>query len=160
MLGPLEGDIEAKYLPKKVDAITTHILFQVHGLVIQKTKLEFDSLDFPVAILQYFFKSGLEEELKLAPHGNRKDDSQPFFRTASSAMIHQRDQCSRNQKVEHDVWKVQGGMAWVENTSKVPRSRQQIYEIKRDNVAASHCSVDAVTFGSEVYEIIAIVKEH
>ena len=95
---------------------------------------------------ELLFESGLEEELKRAPHGNRKDDSQPFIRTASSAMIHRKDQCSRNQKVEHDVWKGQGGMAWVENTSKVPRSRQQIYDIKRDNVAALHCSVDAVTF--------------
>ena len=56
----LKAFARAKYLPKKVDAITTHILFQVHGLVIQKTKLEFDSLDFPVAILQWFFESGLE----------------------------------------------------------------------------------------------------
>jgi len=64
------------------------------------------------------------------------------------------------KKVEHDVWKGQGGMGWVENTSKVPRSRQQICDIKRDNVAASHCSIDAVTSGSEVYDIIAIVNEH
>ena len=58
------------------------------------------------------------------------------------------------------MWKEQGGMAWVENTSEVPRNRQQSYEIKRCNVAASHCSIDGVISGSEVYEIIAIFNEH
>ena len=51
-------------------------------------------------------------------------------------------------------------MAWVENISEVPRNRQPIYVIKRRNVAASHCSIDGVTSGSEVYDIISIFNEH
>ena len=117
-----------------------------------------------MAILQYFFENGEEEELKLAPHGNRKDDSQPYFRTASSAMkdMSERSKFHKPKKVEHDMWKEQGGMAWVENISEVPRNRQQIYDIKRRNVAASNCSIDGVTSGSdhEVYDIIAIFNEH
>ena len=167
----LEGDIKAKYLQKKVDAITTYTLNRtywraetVSGAWFRRvvTKLEHSSLEFPVAILQYFFENGEEEELKLAPHGNRKDDSQPYFRTASSAMkdMSERSKLQKPKKVEHDMWKEQGGMAWVENTSEVPRNRQQIYDIKRRNVAASHCSIDGVTSGSEVYDIIAIFNEH
>lgn len=148
----LEGEINAKYLPKKVDAITTYTLKRTYwraetisGSWFRRvvTKIEHDSLEFPVAILQYFFENGEEDELKLAPHGNRKDDSQPYFRTASSTMkdMSERSKLQKPKKVEHDMWKEQGGMAWVENTSEVPRNRQQIYDIKRRNAAASHCSI-------------------
>ena len=97
------------------------------------------------------------------PHGNRKDDSQPYFRTASSARDERyvreikvpETKESRPRHVERTR-----GMAWAENTSEVPRNRQQIYDIKRRNVAASHCSIDGVTSGSEVYDIIAIFNEH
>ena len=72
----------------------------------------------------------------------------------------ERSKLQKPKTVEHDMWKEQGGMAWVENTSEVPRNRQQIYDIKRRNVAACHCSLDGVTSGSEVYDIIAIFNEH
>ena len=77
----LEGDIKAKYLPKKVDAITTYTLRRTYWRVENisgswfrrvVTKIEHDSLEFPVAILQYFFENGEEEKLKLAPHGNKR----------------------------------------------------------------------------------------
>lgn len=167
----LGGDIKAKYLPKKVDDITTYTLRRtywksetVSGSWFRRvvTKIEHNSLQFPIAILQYFFENGEEEELKLACHGNRKDDSQPYFRTASSTMkeMSERSKFEKPKKVEHDLWKEQGGMAWVENTSEVPRNRQQIYDIKRRNLAASHSSIDGVASGSEVYDIIAIYNEH
>ena len=91
-----------------------------------------------------------------------KDDSQPCFRTASSTMkdVSERSKLQKPKKVEHDMWKEQEGMAWVENRSEVPRNRQQIYDIKRRNAAASHCSIDGVTSGSEVYDIIALFNEH
>ena len=72
----------------------------------------------------------------------------------------ERSKFEKPKKVEHDLWKEQGGMAWVENTSEVPRNRQQIYDIKRRNLAASHCSIDGVASGSEAYDIIAIYNEH
>lgn len=85
----------AKYLSKKVNAITAYTLNRtywkaetVSGSWFHRvtTKIEHDSLKFPIAILQYFFDGGREEELRLAPHGNRKGNDQPYFRTAASTL--------------------------------------------------------------------------
>ena len=93
----------------------------------------------PYAILQYFFKSGKEEDIVLAPHGNARGSSKrPHIRTEPSTLHSIKDKChhKKPKKVYGEKFRSIGGLLESNSASSEPRNPKQVYNAR--SAIASH----------------------
>lgn len=87
----------------------------------------------PYAILHYFFKSGKEEDIVLAPHGNARGSSKrPYIRTEPSTLDTIKDEClhKKPKKLYGDTFSSSGGLLKSDSASAEPRNRKQVYNAR------------------------------
>jgi hypothetical protein len=79
----------------------------------------------PLAVMQYFFKGGKEEEIVLAPHRNAKgNNKRPFLRTSASTLQSMKVNClEKKPKMIYDEgFNKSGGLLRSNSTSDEPRN--------------------------------------
>ena len=79
----------------------------------------------PVAILHYFFKSGEEEDIMLAPHGNARGScKRPYVRTAPSTLSSIKKECLHKKPKRRygEKFSSNGGLLDSDSASSEPRN--------------------------------------
>lgn len=94
-----------------------------------------DGNTVPIAVLQYFFKGGIEHDLVLTPHGNARGKiKRPYLRTSSSTFKDIKECCfTKKPKVLYDEkFSSSGGLLHSTSISSEPRNPKQIYNARAD----------------------------
>ena len=106
------------------------------------------------AFLYYYFKSGIESEVKIIPHGNAHN-CKPYFRTQPSTLKDIKESCSSKSvaKVYDDVFEKSGGLDGSVSISAEPRNKMQIYNARKCLPAADSCKDD-------LYDLMELLKRH
>ena len=84
----------------------------------------------PAAILHYFFKSGEEEDIVLAPHGNAREScKRPYVRTAPSTLSSIKKEClhKKPKRLYGEKFSSTGGLLESDSASSEPRNPKQVY---------------------------------
>ena len=138
-------DLDVQILQKKKIPLTSdsqmhiHInsKMNVHGLCRSLFVLSDRSgqLLHNTCLLQYHLADGNpgdELVFDVAPHGNRKHGKKPFFPTQKSTLDAMKAELSENAPsvAFRKVYNASGGMLGAQQPSQLPRSREQLYDLK------------------------------
>ena len=112
--------------------------------------LDADGKMIPLTIVQYTFLDGVVVPVKMAPHGNSKNSSRPYYRTQNSTLEDIKENLpsvSPKQIVQQSYEKV-GGVLEMKSSGEVSRNRRQVYNMKSyqgsTSSLASNCEKDLV----------------
>lgn len=110
----------------------------------------------PLAILQYYFKGGKEEDIVLAPHRNARGKSKrPYLRTSASALQSLKEHCfEKKPKVIYDNgFHQSGGLLKSNSISDEPRNPKQIYNARTSQVSKNDTDKD------EIFQLLMKLKD-
>lgn len=113
----------------------------------------------PLAVLQYFFKGGKEEDIVLAPHRNARGiNKRPFLRTAASVLQDIKKHCfTKKPKVLYDEsFEKSGGLLGSSSTSSEPRNPKQVYNARADTLSKQK---DKGEDKDEIFQLLMKLKE-
>lgn len=111
----------------------------------------------PLAILQYFFKGGQEQDIVLAHHGNAKGNKKrPYLRTATTTLQNIKVNClSKKPKVLYDErFETSGGLLNSESASSEPRDPKQVYNARADAITKTKGEDK-----DEIFQLLIKLKE-
>ena len=94
----------------------------------------------PVAILHYFFKSGEEEDIVLAPYGNARGScKRPYVRTAPSNLSRIKKEClhKKPKRLYGKKFSSNGGLLESDSASSEPRNPKQVYNARSTTLSHS-----------------------
>lgn len=149
------------------DAFTLHGQYGTHKATKLATGVEFKQVITtlkdpsgklePLAVLQYYFKGGVEKEVVLAPHGNsRGNNKRPFLQTAASTLKGIKENCfsKKPKRIYDESFVKSGGLLGSTSTSSEPRNPKQIYNA-RAGIAKKEMGEDK----DEIFSLLMQLKQ-
>ena len=86
----------------------------------------------PLAVVQYYFEEGVEVPVKLAKHGNAKEEnSTPYMRTSRPVLDKLKKKCATKtcRKAVEECFQEGGGTCGIKAVADVPRNRKQAHNL-------------------------------
>ena len=129
-----EGDVYIYLNSRKNDASLCRSIFFLMGAkgkILGQTCL----LEYHIAC-----KDADKVQFEVAPHGNRKHGTKPFYPLQKSTMEAMKNELTLKSPavVHRNICDVAGGVFGVEQPGQLPRSRQQLYDLKHKMGKADH----------------------
>ena len=121
------------------------------------TVKDFKGSILPVAILHYFFKSGKEEDIVLAPHGNAQGScKRPYMRTEPTTLSSIQKDClhKKPKRLYGEKFSSSGGLLESDSASSEPRNPKQVY-----NARSSTSSLSRNPDKDEIFQLLTQLKD-
>ena len=82
------------------------------------------------AVVQYLFDEGTEVPIVMPPHGNAKNQVNPYHRTQKSTIDKLKQRAGKPKMVVASVHDEAGGSLHAKSASELPRDRRQVYNVR------------------------------
>ena len=116
----------------------------------------------PLAIVQYYFEEGVEVLVKLAKHGNAKEEnSTPYMRTSRPVLDKLKKKCVAKtcRKAVEEFFQEGGGTCGIKAVADVPRNRKQAHNLHYQMGKESQIHGGKQSRRHESYDVLELLNQ-
>lgn len=116
----------------------------------------------PLAVVQYYFEEGVEVPVKLAKHGNAKEEnSTPYMRTSRPVLDKLKKKCAAKtcRKAVEECFQEGGGTCGIKAVADVPRNRKQAHNLHYQMGKESQIHGGKQSRRHEFYDVLELLNQ-
>ena len=116
----------------------------------------------PLAVVQYYFEEGVEVPVKLAKHGNAKEENSTLYmRTSRPVLDKLKEKCAAKtcRKAVEECFQEGGGTCGIKAVADVPRNRKQAHNLPYQMGKESQIHGSKQSRHHEFYDVLELLNQ-